>query len=45
VLDPGISFLQKPITPEMLTRKIREVLDAQVPVVEEEVQSSRPRDG
>ena len=28
VLNPGISLLQKPITPAGLTRKIREVLDA-----------------
>jgi FixJ family two-component response regulator len=45
VLDPGIAFLQKPLTPETLTQKIREVLDvpSSLPVVQ--IQAPRPADG
>lgn len=27
MLDPGIAFMQKPLTPEIIARKVREVLD------------------
>ena len=44
VLEPGIAFLQKPLTPEILTGKIREVLDASPSLPKIETQSSRPPD-
>jgi hypothetical protein len=28
MLEPGLHFLQKPFTPAVLARKVREVLDA-----------------
>jgi hypothetical protein len=31
-LEEGISFLQKPFTPQVLTQKVRESLDRPVPV-------------
>jgi CheY-like chemotaxis protein len=37
VLDPGIVFLQKPLIPAVLVRKVREVLDERL----EEIQKSR----
>jgi PAS domain S-box-containing protein len=42
VLDPGIAFLQKPLTPETLTRKIREVLDTPPSLPKIQAQRSRP---
>jgi two-component system cell cycle sensor histidine kinase/response regulator CckA len=44
VLDPGLAFLQKPITPETLTQKIREVLSMSTLQVVQ-IQTPRPPDG
>jgi len=34
VLEPGIAFLQKPFAADVLTRKVREVLDDAVVAVD-----------
>jgi two-component system, cell cycle sensor histidine kinase and response regulator CckA len=34
MLEPGIAFLQKPFTPQSLTRKVREVLDGPAPALD-----------
>ena len=31
VLEPGVAFLQKPITPDLIIRKVRAVLDGSTP--------------
>jgi FixJ family two-component response regulator len=32
LLEPGREFLQKPLAPEMLARKVREMVDARLPL-------------
>ena len=45
VLDPGIAFLPKPITPDTLTRKIREVLDEPAPTAVDVASPQQPPTG
>jgi two-component system cell cycle sensor histidine kinase/response regulator CckA len=41
VLNSGVAFLQKPITPETLTRKLREVIDATTPRTPDKAHATR----
>jgi PAS domain S-box-containing protein len=41
VLDAGLHFLQKPVTPDVLSRKVREVLDVRAPATSAATPSGR----